>query len=167
MARMQNEPSNNKSRILLMSKNNPCFKTYKENFLIHYQQKERQWPVYEITRVTWRVCVGNCVSFEIMVMVMYLYSAFSMWIYWNALYNTLRGTLPACFMAQFTMFFMQQVEFTGAPRTEWGMPDNKTGNFMPYFLRIVCGFFNVPHLYLRVVIRDLRLIVLNREDLKV
>ena len=26
----------------------------------------RQWPVYEITRVTWRVCVGNCVSFEML-----------------------------------------------------------------------------------------------------
>ena len=50
--------------------------------------------------------------------VMHLYSAFSMWIYSNVLYNTLWGTLPDCFMAQFTMLFMQQVEFTGAPRTE-------------------------------------------------
>ena len=33
-----------------------------------------------------------------------LYSAFSMWIYSNALYNTLWGTLPDCFMAQFTIF---------------------------------------------------------------
>ena len=31
-----------------------------------------------------------------MVMVMYLYNAFSMWIYSNALYNTLWGTLPDC-----------------------------------------------------------------------
>ena len=29
-----------------------------------------------------------------MVMVVHLYSAFSMWIYSNALYNTLWGTLP-------------------------------------------------------------------------
>ena len=40
-----------------------------------------------------------------MVMVMHLYSAFSMCIYLNALYNTLWWTLPDCFMAQFTNFF--------------------------------------------------------------
>ena len=82
-----------------------------------------------------------------MVMVMYLYSAFSMWIYSNALYNTLWGTLPGCFMAQFTIHCMKQVEFTGAPKTESVMPDHNTGNFMPYSLRIVCGFFNVPQLF--------------------
>ena len=39
---------------------------------------------------------------------------------------------------------------------------------MPYSLRIVCGFFNVPQLFTtRVVRRDLQLIVLIREDLKV
>ena len=53
------------------------------------------------------------------------------------------------FMAQFTIFFMQQVEFTGAPRTEWVMPDHNTGNFMPYSLRIVRGFFNVPQLFFK------------------
>ena len=42
----------------------------------------------------------------ILVMVMHLYSAFSMWIYSNALYNTLSGTLPDCLMAQFTIFLM-------------------------------------------------------------
>ena len=36
----------------------------------------------------------------------------------NALYNILWGTLPDCFMAQFTIFLMQQVVFSGAPRTE-------------------------------------------------
>ena len=41
-------------------------------------------------------------------------------------------------------------------------PDHNTGNSMPYSLRIVCGFFNVPQYYLRR-----RLIVLIREDLKV
>ena len=41
-----------------------------------------------------------------LVLVMNLYSAFSMWIYSNALYNTLWGTLPDCFMAQFTIFLM-------------------------------------------------------------
>ena len=61
-------------------------------------------------------------------MVMHLYSVFSMCIYSNALYNTLWGTLPDCFMAQFTIFFVQQVEFTGAPRTEQVMPDHNTGN---------------------------------------
>ena len=33
-----------------------------------------------------------------------IYSTFSIWIYSNALYNTLWGTLPDCFMAQFTIF---------------------------------------------------------------
>ena len=43
-----------------------------------------------------------------------------------------------------------------------------TGNSVPYPLRIVCGFFNVPQLFTtRVVRRELRLIVLIREDLKV
>ena len=42
----------------------------------------------------------------VMIMVMNLYSAFSMWIYSNALYNTLWGTLPDCFMAQFIIFLM-------------------------------------------------------------
>ena len=53
-----------------------------------------------------------------MVMVMHLYSAFSMWMYSNVLYNTLWGTLPDCFMAQLAIFLMYQVVFTGAPRTE-------------------------------------------------
>ena len=38
---------------------------------------------------------------------------------------------------------------------------------MPYSFRQVCGFFNVPQLFFKVVRRDLRLIVLIREDLKV
>ena len=47
-------------------------------------------------------------------------------------------------------------------------PDNNTGNSVPYSLRIVCGFFNIPQLFTtRVVRRDVRLIVLIREDLKV
>jgi len=45
-------------------------------------------------------------------------------------------------------FLVQQVEFTGAPRTERVMPDHNTGNLMPYSLRIVCGFFNFPQLQL-------------------
>ena len=47
--------------------------------------------------------------------------------------------------------------------------DHNTGNYMPYSLRQVCGFFYVPQDYehWRVVRRDLRLIVLIREDLKV
>ena len=49
---------------------------------------------------------------QLMVMVMHLSRAFSMCIYSNALYNTLWGTLPDCFMAQFTIFLVQQVEFT-------------------------------------------------------
>ena len=57
-----------------------------------------------------------------------------------------------------SFFLMYQVEFTGAPRREWVMPDYNTGKFMPYSLRIVCGFFNVPQL-LRVVRWDLRFIV--------
>ena len=43
-----------------------------------------------------------------------------------------------------------------------------TGNSVPYSLRILCGFFNVPQLLAtRFVRRDLRLIVFIREDLKV
>ena len=41
----------------------------------------------------------------VMVMVLHLYSAFSTWIYSNALYNTLLGTLPDYFMAQFLILF--------------------------------------------------------------
>ena len=55
-----------------------------------------------------------------------------MCIYSNALYNTLWGTFPDFFMAQFTIFLVQPVEFTGAPRTERVMPDHNTGNLMPY-----------------------------------
>ena len=78
---------------------------------------------------------------------MHLYSAFPMCIYSNALYNTLLGTLPDCFMAQFTIFLVQQVEFTGAPTTERVMPDHNARNSMPYSLRLMCGFFNVPQLF--------------------
>ena len=70
-----------------------------------------------------------------------------MCIHSNALYITLWGTLPDYFMAQFTIFLVQQVEFTGAPTTERVMPDHNTGNLIPYSLRIMCGFFNVPKLF--------------------
>ena len=53
----------------------------------------------------------------------------------RCLYKTLRGT------------FARQVEFTGAPRTEWVRPYHNTGNSMPYSLRIVCTFLNVPQLF--------------------
>ena len=42
---------------------------------------------------------------------------------------------------------MKQVEFTGAPRTEWVMPDQNTGNFITSSLWIVCGSFNVQQLF--------------------
>ena len=46
--------------------------------------------------------------------------------------------------------------------------DHNTRNSMPYSSRIVCGFLNIPqNLYPRAMRRDLRLIVLIREDLKV
>ena len=41
----------------------------------------------------------------VMAMVLHLYSAFSIWTYSNVLYNTLWGTLPDWFMAQFTISF--------------------------------------------------------------
>ena len=90
-------------------------------------------------------CEDYTHSFQsaVQIIEMHLYSAFSTCIYSNALYNTLWGTLPDCF----TTFLVQQVEFTGAPRTERVMPDHNTGNLMPYSLRIVCGFFNVPQLF--------------------
>ena len=48
-------------------------------------------------------------------------------------------------------------------------PDHDTGNYIPYSLRTVSGFFNVPQSYLRtrVVRRGLRFIDLIREDKKV
>ena len=52
-----------------------------------------------------RVKTNTGKHYMVMVMVMHLYSAFSTWIYSNALYNTLWGTLLDCFMAQFTIFF--------------------------------------------------------------
>ena len=52
-------------------------------------------------------------------------------------------------------------------------PQNRMSDARPqhrelhaYSLRLVCGFFNVPQLF-KVVRRDLRLIVVTREDLKV
>ena len=65
-----------------------------------------------------------------------------MCIYSNAPYNTLWGTLPDCFMEQFTIFLVQQVEFTGAPRTERVMPDHNTGNFKcPTYVHWMYTFF--------------------------
>ena len=62
-------------------------------------------------------------------------------------------------------------EVTGERNTKTPLSIDQTTtlwNFMPYSSRMVCGFFNVPqNLYLRVMRRDLRLIVLIREDLKV
>ena len=34
------------------------------------------------------------------------------------------------------LFLMQQVEFTGAPRTEWVKPDHNTGNFILLALHV-------------------------------
>ena len=57
-----------------------------------------------------------------------------------------------------------EVPYKDQPRRS----DHNTGNSVPYSLRIVCGFFHVPQIFTtRVVRRDLRLIVLIREDLKV
>ena len=48
------------------------------------------------------------------------------------------------------------------PPTPKTRPDQHTGNSMPYSLRLMCGFFNVPQGYEHssVVRRDLRFIVL-------
>ena len=43
--------------------------------------------------------------------------------------------------------FIWKVDITGAPRTEWVIPDHNTGESMPYYLRVVCEFFNVPQLF--------------------
>ena len=44
--------------------------------------------------------------------------------------------------------------------------DHNTGNSVPYSLRSVCGFFNVPQMFkTRVARRDLRFIVLMQDDL--
>ena len=45
-------------------------------------------------------------------------------------------------------------------------PDHNTGNYVPYSLRTVSEFFNVPQSYLQIrfVRRGLRFIVLIRED---
>ena len=46
--------------------------------------------------------------------------------------------------------------------------DHYTGHYVPYSLRRVCGFFNVPQIFLLhvqgLVRRGLRVIVLIRED---
>ena len=54
------------------------------------------------------------------------------------------------------------------PPTPKTRPDQHTGNSMPYSLRFMCGFFNVPQGYEHssVVRRDLRFIVLNPRRLE-
>ena len=88
--------------------------------------------------------------------------------YLQMLFTTLcGGLLPDCFVAQFTVLNLTSRIHT-CPGTESVRPDHSNGNSMPYSLRIVCGFFNVPQLFAtRVVRRDLRLIVLIREDFQV
>ena len=62
-------------------------------------------------------------------------------------FTTLCGGLCQTALWRSSQFFLvQQVEFTGAPRKERVMPGHNTGNLMPYSLRIVCRFFNVPQL---------------------
>ena len=39
------------------------------------------------------------------------------------------------------------------PNPTTSRPDHNTGNSVPYSLRIVCGFFNVPHQYRETVYR--------------
>ena len=52
----------------------------------------------------------------VMVMLLRLYSAFSIWIYSNALYNTLWGTFAR--LGYGSRSFIWKVDITGAPRTE-------------------------------------------------
>ena len=85
-------------------------------------------------------------------------------------------TTPCCFQAPrifFSFFFFSFYWTQTCPSMRGAFPypppqrpDQHTGNSMPYSLRLMCGFFNVPQGYedSSVVRRDLRFIVLIRED---
>ena len=68
----------------------------------------------------------------VMVMILHLYSAFSTWIYSNALNNTLWGTLPDYFMAQFTIFFNLISRNHRCPQNRMG--DDRPQNWELYAL---------------------------------
>ena len=76
-----------------------------------------------------------------------IYSAFSIWMYSNALYNTVGGTFCHTASWHSSESLILPVEFTGAPRTERVMPDHSTGNSTSYSLQIECGFFKVQRLF--------------------
>ena len=79
----------------------------KRNCFTRFPTLWRSYATPAIRKLFENLCLQSlALTIMVMVMVMHLYSAFSMWIYSNALYNTLWGTLPDCFMAQFTIFLM-------------------------------------------------------------
>ena len=58
------------------------------------------------------------------------------------------GDFARCsFMTQFTTFFNVRSRIHWGPQNKMNLPDHNTGIFMAYSLRIVYGFFNVPHLF--------------------
>ena len=68
----------------------------------------------------------------VMVMILHLYSAFSTWIYSNALKNTLWETLPDYFMVQFTIFFNLISRIHRCPQNR--MSDDRSQNRELYAL---------------------------------
>ena len=63
-----------------------------------------------------------------------------MWIYSNALYNTLWGTLPDCFMVQFTIFFDVTSRIHRCPQ-------NRMSDARPQHRELHALLFNVPQLF--------------------
>ena len=77
---------------------------------------------------------------------MHLYSALSMWIYSNALYNTMWGTFARLLYGAVHNLFNITSRIHRCPQSRISDANHNTGNFIPYSLRIVCGFFNVSQL---------------------
>ena len=98
-------------------------------------------PIADVScSCTWKLMV--------MVIILHLYSAFFIWIYSNALYNTFWGTLPDCIMAQLTIFFNLISRIHRCPQN--GMSDDRPQHRELHallFTNTVCVFFNVPQLF--------------------
>ena len=77
---------------------------------------------------------------------MHLYSPLSLWIYSNALYNIMWGTFARLLYGAVHNLFNLTSRIHRCPQSRISDANHNTGNFMPYSLRIVCGFFNVPQL---------------------
>ena len=131
-------------------------------FLNHVCNKQRYttepfWvvcslPTHESSNALWRSKELIILSFNA-----FQHSKITSW---------LRAVHTYFLIASYTLSLLQ-VYFE--PATLLNRARCNIGNFVPYSFRQVCGFFNVPQNFRveGIVRRDLRLIVLIREDLKV